>query len=83
MLSDGDRAAVNQTVMQELSELRESLDLTKAELRAAVDATDDWIDLNAAVYNLALPQPARSVLTAAQKLRLFKAVADRRFSSGG
>jgi hypothetical protein len=52
--------------------------LTKAELRAAVDATDQWIDGNAAAYNAALPQPARGVLTADQKTLLFCYVALRR-----
>lgn len=56
--------------------------LTKAELRAAVDAVDDWVNANAASFNAALPQPARSALTAGQKARLLAAVAVRRYNSG-
>jgi hypothetical protein len=52
--------------------------LLKADLRAAVDATDTWIDNNAAAYNTALPAAARTNLTAAQKTFLFCYVAMRR-----
>ncbi len=41
--------------------------LTKAQLRAAVDAVDDWAEANAVEFNQAIPQPARGVLTAKQK----------------
>jgi hypothetical protein len=52
--------------------------LTKPELRAALDACDDWIEANAASFNSALPQPARGALTAPQKTYLFCYVAMRR-----
>lgn len=52
--------------------------LTKVDLRAAVDATDQWIEDNAAAYNAALSQPARGVLTTDQKTLLFCFVALRR-----
>lgn len=55
-----------------------SISITKADLRAAVDATDDWIEANSASYNQALPQPARSSLTADQKTLVFVYVALRR-----
>jgi hypothetical protein len=45
---------------------------------ALVDATDQWIDDNAAAYNLAIPQPARGALTQQQKTLLFCHVALRR-----
>jgi hypothetical protein len=51
---------------------------TKADLRAALDATDDWIDDNAAAFNSALPQPFRSQASATQKTLLFCYVAMRR-----
>lgn len=56
--------------------------LTKAELRDAVNAIDQWIEDNAASFNLAIPQPARSALTAAQKVALFLYVVRRRFEVG-
>lgn len=51
---------------------------TKADLRAALDATDDWIDANTAAFNTALPQPFRGSATATQKTLLFCYVAMRR-----
>lgn len=56
----------------------EPLSITKAELRAAVDATDQWIEDNSAAYNAALPQPARGAMSATQKTLLFVYVAMRR-----
>jgi hypothetical protein len=44
-----------------------ALELTKPELRAAVDAMDDWIDANSASFNSSIPQPARAALTTKQK----------------
>lgn len=50
----------------------------KADLTAAIIATDDWIDDNAAAFNTALPLPFRTSATAAQKTLLFCWVAMRR-----
>lgn len=52
--------------------------VTKADLRAAVDATDDWIEANAASYNSALPATFRTSATLPQKTFLFAYVALRR-----
>jgi hypothetical protein len=66
--------------MRDVSAAREPLGaLTKAELRAAVNAADAWADANAASFNAALPQPARSALTARQKARLLAVVLRRRY----
>jgi hypothetical protein len=56
----------------------EPISITKAELRAVINATDQWIDDNAAAYNLAIPQPARGSLSATQKTLVFVYVAMRR-----
>lgn len=53
--------------------------ITKADLRAAVNAMDDWAEGNAATLNLAIPLPARTALTAKQKAWLFYFVVRRRF----
>lgn len=53
--------------------------ITKADLRAAVDALDTWLDANAATINQAIPQPARGALTASQKARLLTMVVTARF----
>ena len=58
--------------------------VVKADVRAAVDATDAWIDSAAAAaapstgYNSALPQPFRGAATTDQKTVLFCFVAMRR-----
>lgn len=78
-LNEQERTGLWTDFMRLLSRNREALGLTKAELRAAVDATDDWIDANQASFNSALPEPAKSALTGNQKVRLFMAVAAKRF----
>jgi hypothetical protein len=50
----------------------------KADLLAAVQATDSWIDTNAAAFNSALPTAVRNGMTSAQKTELFCYVAMRR-----
>ena len=65
--------------MRDLSADREPCAVTKAELRADLDAADQWVDDNAASFNSALPQPARGALTASQKARLLMRVVSRRF----
>jgi hypothetical protein len=52
--------------------------LLKADVDAAVAATDQWIDDNATSYNQALPLPFRSVTSLTQKTLLFCYVAMRR-----
>lgn len=54
------------------------LNLAKGDLQAAVNAADDWIDANQAAYNLALPLPARTVLSPSQKALVLMYVIMRR-----
>jgi hypothetical protein len=54
--------------------------VTKAELKAAIDATDDWIETNQTSFNTALPQPFRGSANLTQKTFLFCYVAMRRAS---
>lgn len=79
LLSEADRRAINHTIQQVLSDNFVSISLTKAEIRAAVDAVDEWIDNNAASFNQALPTVARNTLTARQKVQLFMFVVSKRF----
>lgn len=58
---------------------RESISVTKQDLRAALDAIDDWIDAQTASFNAAIPLPARTELSAAQKSRLFSMLLAKRF----
>lgn len=83
LLTAADRADLWRAIMDDLSAERDPLGtIAKAELRAAVDAADAWVDTNSASYNAALPQPARGVLTAAQKARILVAVIRQRWIRG-
>ena len=57
---------------------KEACGFTKTDLRAAVDATDTWIDQNASAFNTALPVAFRTNATLTQKTLLFCFVAMRR-----
>ena len=79
LLSDQRRAAATQELMEQLSALREPLDLIKADLRPVIDALDDYMNTNAQAINAALPQPARGVMTQDQKARALTLVVAYRY----
>jgi hypothetical protein len=81
VLSDNDRIAV---WLQWMRENKDAITgaMTKAELRAAVDAIDVWANDNAAALNTAIPTPARTVLSASQKAALFSIVIFKRYGAG-
>lgn len=80
VLDESSRAGVHSDHMEFLSARRDSTGvLLKPDLRAAVDAVDDWVDSNASSFNAALPEPAKSVMTAAQKAELLLFVVKRRW----
>lgn len=54
---------------------------TKADLQAAVNAADDWLDANALLYNTALPLAFRTQATTAQKAFVLACVALARGNS--
>jgi hypothetical protein len=58
--------------------LPESCNFTKDQLRAAVDATDQWVEDNTASYVATLPAAFRTNTTATQKTLLFALVLARR-----
>lgn len=76
LLSDADRVRVWLDWMRHNTE---TVGIVKADLRAAVNAIDDFLETNAAAINNAIPQPARGALSAAQKARLIAYVALRRW----
>lgn len=78
-LVDGDRFAV---FAQYMRDNQEPINLTKADLRAAVDAVDAWVEANKSAYNTAIPQPARAELSATQKTFLLLAVVMKRREKG-
>ena len=81
-LTTDQRRALWAELMQELSRDGQTVAITKADLRAAVDALDTWLDTNAATINTAIPQPARGALTTAQKARLLMFVVRARYAGG-
>lgn len=78
VLPANERSAVSADYQRYKSDARESIPITKAQLRAAIDAIDDWLEANAAALNAAIPQPARGALNAQQKLDLILRVLNRR-----
>lgn len=80
VLSDVERAQITAEIESDISRTHTSIgSMLSADIRAAVNATDDWYEGKAAEYNVALPASARSNLTANQKNELSKRVADARW----
>lgn len=82
VLVDADRAAIWAEFMTDRSRVGDSMPLLKADLRAAVDALDSFLDTNASTINAAIPQPARGALTTAQKALLLQYVVAKRYLAG-
>lgn len=82
VLSDGDRQLVRDEWMRDPAFSGETCSITKADIRAAINALDDFLNTNAASINTAIPQPARSALSTAQKARLLNYVIRKRYISG-
>lgn len=78
VLSAASRAGIWRKVQRYWSDQREACNFTKAQLSAAVDATDDWIEANQTSFNQALPAQFRNNATLQQKTILFLYVAARR-----
>lgn len=79
VLADTDRATLWARIMSDISAVGESIEISKVDMRIALNAIDQWVDENMVSLNSAIPQPARSNLTANQKLRLLKMVVQRRW----
>lgn len=75
VLSESDRVAAWAELMRAMLG---PCSFTKAQLRAALDAADQWADDNASEFNLALPQPFRSAATSKQKAALLMFVIAKR-----
>ena len=82
VLSNGDRANVWALVMTNRQFAADTIGIKKADLRAAVDALDSFLDTNAATINAAIPQPARGSLTAAQKALILQFIIEARYVRG-
>ena len=78
LLDQATRTTIWADFMRWLSDQLQSAGFSKADLQAAVDATDSWIDTNAASFNTALPVAFRTAATLTQKTVLFCFVAMKR-----
>lgn len=80
MLSPEQRQKIRALITRRLSARLEPCALTRPDIQAAIDALDSWLDANVATINAAIPQPARSTLTAAQKAEILAYVALTRYT---
>lgn len=79
ILNSVQRREVWAEVMRYWSNNRNSIESSKPELRAAVDAIDQWVSDNTSSFNSAIPLPARTQLTKQEKAKLLVDVITERF----
>lgn len=79
-LPEDDRLKIWRGLMRYWSSTGEPTPFVKADLKAAVDALDTWLDDNAATVNSALPQPFRGAATQEQKAVLLSALVAMRYT---
>lgn len=79
LLTTAQRNQVAAKINQDISFIHESTTLLRADIRAAVDAADQWAEDNAASYNTALPTNFKTGATATMKARLLAHVVTKRF----
>jgi hypothetical protein len=60
----------------------ENYSITKQDLKAAVNAVDQWVSDNASSYNNALPTAARNAMSVTEKARLLQYVTQKRYITG-
>lgn len=81
VLPTNDRIAVWAQWMQE-NKATITGAMTKADLQAAVNALDDFLNTNATAINNAIPVAARGALSTPQKAALLNYVVARRWGAG-
>ena len=79
VLDEASRIEVWAELMRKYSRDGETIGINKADLRAAVNAVDNYMDNNAAAMNNELPQPAKGTLTPAQKALILSYVVLKRY----
>lgn len=83
LLGTLDRASVAAQYQADASGLRDPFPgLVRADIVAAINAVDDWVEANKVSFNSAIPLPARTAMTAPQKAKLLLYVVKRRFEVG-
>ena len=81
-MTDNDRINVWAEYVQGLSaEMDLSTGALLAEVRAAIDAADQWVEDNQVSFNSALPEPFQTWATQRQKAQLLMLVVLRRFNT--
>lgn len=81
VLPDSDRLKIWRAFMRYMSKPgSDGQAWTKAELKTAVDAVDQWVDDNSISFNNALPNPFKTSATAGQKSLLLVAVVLMRYN---
>ncbi len=75
VMSDTDRA---RCTAQYMRGIKEGYGITKDDLRAAINALDDFLNTNATAINNAFPTAAKNNMTASQKASVVAYVAFRR-----
>lgn len=78
-LNAADRLEAAAEFMRGRTEARDPIVGVKADIRAAFNAMDVWMEANAASLNAAIPLPARTALTQQQKAKLFQKLVDWRY----
>jgi len=81
VLADSIRLQLWRGLMRYWSAQLEGVGVNKTDLRAAVDAADDWANSNAASFNTALPTAFKNNATAGQKALLLAVVALARYDA--
>lgn len=79
ILSDADKKSIWVEYMEDISSESEEITIGKSDLRAAIDAIDQWVDDNQASFNAAIPLPARTELIAKAKAALLVYVVNKRW----
>lgn len=79
VLSAQDRLDGAGEFLQGRTQERDPVVGVKADIRAAFNAMDVWMQDNAASLNAAIPLPARTALTQPQKAKLFQKVIEWRY----
>lgn len=79
VLTEQERQEVWVGTMNMFSRSRQSLNITKSELRATIDGLDNYIETNQSAINSAIPQPARAELSSSAKAEIFAYVSLKRY----
>lgn len=77
VLSDADRAATMREWVRDAYR-DATANMSTEDIRAAINAVDDWTESNQASFNTALPEPFKSTATAKQKAQMLSFVALKR-----